>query len=344
MSLVYVSNADSATISVLRLDDDAVTPIQTVTVGGMVMPLAVTPDRRHLYAALRSAPYSVACFEISSGTGELHELATVPLPDSMAFLGTDRSGRYLLAASYGGDILAVHRIGAEGVVDPDPVEVHPTAPHPHSMVPDPSNRYLFAPVLGGDTILQFRFDPATGRSTPNGSVATKPGAGPRHLVFHPGGRFAYVSNELDGTVGCFEFDSSTGQLTALDTYSTVPEGYSNPWTSELRCTPDGRHLYVADRRSSTLTSFEVHAATGALRPLGHTPTETCPRGFDIDPSGRYLLAAGQQSNSLTVYAIDPDTAGLTPLSRHPLGRNPNWVTIIDSSVSADGIEPPTVGV
>lgn len=328
---VYISNADSTEISVLSLaPDGTVRPIQTVPVAGTVMPLAISPDTRHLYAALRSQPYSVACFDIDSRTGELTASATTPLPDNMAYLSVDRSGRYLLAASYTGSVVAMNAIGPDGRVDPDPIEVLATPPHAHAIITDPSNRYLFATALGGDVILQFHFDPATGRPSPIHPtfVSTKPGAGPRHLLFHPGGRFVYASNELDGTVACFEFDSSTGHLTASDAYSVLPEGYSDPWTAELRCTPDGRHLYVSDRRTSTLAGFEVDATTGALRPLGHTPTETCPRGFDIDPTGRYLLAAGQESNSLTVYAINPETGVLTPLGRHPLGRNPNWVQIV----------------
>ncbi|MEV6773822.1 beta-propeller fold lactonase family protein [Nocardia sp. NPDC051030] len=330
-TVVYVSNAGSAEISVLRLDSDgSVRPVQTVSVTGAVMPLVISPDRRYLYASLRSVPYSVACFEIDPGTGELRATGTVPLPDSMAYLSVDRGGRYLLGASYTGNVISVNAIAPGGHVDSMPIEVLPTPPHAHSIVTDPSNRYLFATALGGDVILQFLFDPATGRPTPNSPavVATKPDAGPRHLLFHPGGRFVYVSNELDGTVGCFEFDRDTGCLAASDTYSVMPEGLSEPWTAELRCTPDGKYLYISERRSSTLTGFEIDAVTGALRSLGHTATETCPRGFAIDPSGRYLLAAGQQSDALTVYAIEPGTGALTPLARQFLGRDPNWVEII----------------
>ena len=205
-----------------------------------------------------------------------------------------------------------------------------TPPHAHSIVTDPSNRYLFAAVLGGDAILQYRFDPATGLPTPNtpAFVSTKPGAGPRHLVFHPGGRFVFAANELDGTVGSYEFDAGTGQLVAVDTYSAVPEGCSEPWVAELRLTPDGRYLYVSDRRSSTIVGFRVDCETGVLEPLGHTATQDCPRGMGIDPSGRYLLAAGQESHALSVYAIDAGTGALTPRDEHAVGRNPNWVELV----------------
>ncbi|MQY19088.1 lactonase family protein [Nocardia macrotermitis] len=331
-TIVYVSNAGSAEISVLRLEDDgALKPVQTVATGGTVMPLTTGPGHRMLYASLRSEPYSVVCYEIASGTGELTERARIPLPDNMAYLSTDRAGRFLFAASYSGSVVSVNPIGPGGIVESEPTAVLATPPHAHSILVDPSNRYLFAASLGGDVILQYLFDQVTGVPILNvpPHVPTLPGAGPRHLVFHPGGRWAYVVNELDGTVGGYEFDSGTGCLTPLGTYPAMPEGGGEPWAAEIRLTPDGRFLYVSERRSSTLAGFRVDAATGALKPLGHTATETCPRGFDIDPSGRYLLAAGQESDAISVHVIDPDTGALTTCGRQTLGRDPNWVEIVE---------------
>ncbi|MEC3956942.1 lactonase family protein [Nocardia sp. CDC153] len=330
---VYVSNAGSAEISALRLDPDGtLRPPRTIPVRGAVMPLAVAPGGHRLYASLRSVPYSVACFDIDAGTGELTELATVPLPDNMAYLSVDRGGRYLLAASYTGNVVSVSALRADGRAA-ESVAVQSTPPHAHSIVADPTNRFVFATALGGDVILRYRFDAEGGLLTPEpgASIRTKPGAGPRHLLFHPSGGFAYVSNELDGTVSAFEFDNDTGDLTAIDTYTVIPHGYPEPWTSELRCTPDGRYLYVSERRSSTLAGFAIDSDSGALHPLGHTATETCPRGFDIDPTGRYLVAAGQESDSLTVHAIAPGTGALTTLARYPVGRDPNWVQIVSST-------------
>ncbi|WP_040808021.1 lactonase family protein [Nocardia concava] len=331
MTVAYVSNADSGEISVLRLSaEGSLEPVQTVAVGGTVMPLTVSPDHRRLYASVRSMPWSVVCFEIHSGTGELREQATVPMLDNMAYVSTDGSGRYLLAASYTGNVVSINAIGADGIVAADPIDVLGTPPHAHSIITDPSDRYLFAAALGGDAVLQYRFDAHTGRATPNDppSVATKPGAGPRHLVFHPNGRLVYVANELDGTVGGYEFDSETGLLAPIDTVSVLPAGGFDPWTAEVRLTPDGELLYVSERRSSSIAGFRVDQATGALTPLGHTPTEACPRGMGIDPTGRYLLAAGQESHAVASYAIDPDSGALHVVDRRTVGRNPNWVELV----------------
>ncbi|WP_063037842.1 lactonase family protein [Nocardia pseudovaccinii] len=331
MSVAYVSNADSREISVLRLDDEgALTLVESQAVDGTVMPLAMSPDHRYLYASLRSAPFAVAVFARHPATGRLTPLPSAPLPDNMAYLATDRSGRYLLSASYSGDKIAVNPIASDGGIGP-PIAVESTPPHAHSILTDPSNRYLFAAALGGDAILQYRFDAETGRLTPNEppQVETAPGAGPRHPVFHPSGAFAFVTNELDGTVNSYRFESCTGTLTLIASAAVrPPESGGPPWTSELRGTPDGRYLYVAERTSSTITGFRIDPATGLLDPVGHTPTEAQPRGFAIDPSGRFLVVAGQKSDAVTSYAIDPATGSLTPRQRLAVGRDPNWVEIV----------------
>ncbi|MFI6364876.1 lactonase family protein [Nocardia sp. NPDC050630] len=331
MSVVYVSNAGSREISVLRLDDDgALTLVESHPVAGAVMPMAMSPDHRYLYASLRSAPFAVAVFATDPVTGRLTPRSTAPLPDNMAYLATDRSGRYLLSASYSGDKIAVSPIASDGGIGP-PVAVESTPPHAHSILTDPSNRYLFAASLGGDVILQYRFDAETGRITPNEppGVETAAGAGPRHILFHPSGSFAFATNELDGTVNSYHVESAAGTLTLIASTSVLPPNSDGPpWTSELRCTPDGRYLYVSERTSSTITGFRIEPTTALLVALGHTPTETQPRGFAIDPSGRFLVVAGQKSGSVTSYAIDPATGSLTPRQQRGVGRDPNWVEVV----------------
>jgi 6-phosphogluconolactonase len=334
--MVYVSNADSKEIYVLSLDNrsGAVELVQKVPVAGTVMPLAISPNRRFLYAALRSHPFSVSTFEIGRTSGKLGFLSTEPLPDNMAYLSTDRTGRFLFGASYTGDRISINPIDQQGLVQAQPVQVTPTAPHPHSIMVDPSNRYLFAPSLGGDIILQFRFDQVSGRATPNTPpfVEAKKGAGPRHFAFHPNHRFAYSVNELDATVSAYRFAAATGSLTLIDSVSILPAAFkgSAPFSAaDLHATPDGRFLYASERASNTLAGFEIDAGNGTLAPVGHFPTEEEPRGFNIEPRGLHLLAVGQKSNSMTSYAINRKTGALTPQHRYAMGNNPNWVEIID---------------
>lgn len=329
--VAYISNADSREIVAARLGGDgALTEIERVPTAGAVMPLALSPDKRFLFAALRSEPFGASSFAIDRQTGRLAHVATAPLPASMAYIATDRGGRFLLSASYPSAVVAVSAIDADGRVGPSPVQKLPTAPNAHCIVTDPRNRFAFVPCLGGDHVMQLRFDGHTGRLAPNAPTEfrTAKGAGPRHIVFHPNGRFAYLVNELDAGVIALAYDAENGTLRETARVSCLPPDFlGKPWAADIRATPDGNFLYASERTSSTLAGFRIERDGAALAPIGNWPTETQPRGFAIDPSGRYLLSTGQVSNALTVHAIDPKTGALAVLKRYPMGANPNWVEI-----------------
>lgn len=329
--IAYVSNADSREILVARLGGDgALAEIERVKTAGAVMPLALSPDKRFLFAALRSEPFGASSFAIDRQTGRLTPVATAPLPASMAYIATDRGGRFLLSASYPSAVVAVSAIDTEGRVGPSPVQKLPTAPNAHCIVTDPRNRFAFVPCLGGDHVMQLRFDAQTGRLTPNfpALMQAAKGAGPRHIVFHPNGRFAYLVNELDAGITAFAYDAEAGTLRETARASALPPDFAGkPWAADIHTTPDGKFLYASERTSSTLAGFRIERDGAALTPVGHWPTETQPRGFAIDPAGRFLLSTGQVSNALTVHAIDAKSGALTALKRYPMGANPNWVEI-----------------
>jgi 6-phosphogluconolactonase len=339
-SFVYVGNAESNSISALHLDrqSGALTAIEAVPIPGVATPgptspMAVRPDKRVLFVGIRSEPHLVASFAIDPASGRLAHLGNGPLADAMAYIATDRSGRFLLSASYGGHKIAVNPIGPDGVVGPVQ-QVVPTALNAHCILPDAANRFVLATSLGGDIINQFRFDSASGALAPHApaSVAVADKVGPRHLVFHPSGRFAYLIGELDGAIHAFDYDAAAGRLSETQAISALPPGFAGtPWAADLHITPDGRHLYASERTSSTLAAFKIDPASGRLNMVGTYPTEKQPRGFAIDPSGRYLLVVGQLSHSMTSYAIDSAGGTLTRLAEYPMGRNPNWIEIVDFS-------------
>jgi 6-phosphogluconolactonase len=338
-TVAYVSSADSREIHVLALDEPAGTwsVVETVPAGGRVMPLAVSPDRRFLYASLRTEPYSVSTFAIHPQTGRLTLVGTVPLADNMAYISTDRRGRYLFGASYSGNKISVNAIGADGAVVARPLAVIATGKNAHAILPDLSNRFVFATNLGDDVILQYRFDESNGTMAPNdpAAVHAPKGSGPRHFVFHPNSVSVYCLNELDATISTYRLDAS-GRLTLLASRSVLPDGFSGkPWAADVHLSPDGRFLYTSERTSSTLAAFSVDR-DGSLALVGHYATETQPRGFNIDPKGRFLLAAGEKSNGVTVHAIDATTGALRPLSHIQVGRDPNWVEIVELPASPPG--------
>jgi 6-phosphogluconolactonase len=339
-TVVYVSNAGSKEIFVFAMDRDSgeLTPVERAAVPGTgepsptSMPLALAPDHRFLYAALRSPPYPVSSFAVDPANGRLSHLGTAPLPDSMAYIVTDRSGRFLLSASYPGSKLAINPIDETGRVAERPTQVLVTRPKAHCVVVDHSNRYVYCTNLGGDIIMQLRFDAERGTVSANepAAIATRPNAGPRHLAFHPNGGFLYLLNETDATLVAYAVDTGSGTLAELERVASLPSDFvGKPSAADLHVTPDGRFLYASERATSTLVGFRIDAAKGTLSLLGRFPTETTPRGFAIDPRGRFLLAAGLGSNAMTVYAIDAERGGLAEVKRYPQGAMPNWVEIVD---------------
>jgi 6-phosphogluconolactonase len=339
-TVVYVSNAASKEIYILAMNRESgeLTLIDEVPVPGTdkpspsSMPMALTPDRRFLYAALRSDSFPVSSFALDRGTGRLTHLGITPLADSMAYIVTDRTGRYLLGASYPGNKVTINSIDANGLVQEKTTQVVPDKPKAHCILVDAANKNVYATSLGADTIMEWKFDAGAGtlsRIGP-GVIAARPGAGPRHLAFHPNGRFLYLITETTDTIGAYAIDPGTGTLTELELVDALPAGFTEqPAAADLHVTPDGRFLYGSERRTSTLAGYRIDPDRGTLSPIGHFPTEKTPRGFAIDPRSRFLLAAGLDSNALTVHRIDPQSGALAVVKQYPMGQQPNWIEIVD---------------
>src|SRR5688572_17655783 len=274
-TFVYVSNAEDGDIGMYTLQaDGSLRPGQRYKAEKIVMPMTVSPDKRFLVAAVRSKPFSAYTYTIDRATGGLTLVGTGPLAESFPYIFHDRSGRYLLGASYGGHLVSVNPVGADGRVG-EPLQVIPTARNAHAIITDRTGRYVFVPHLGTDQVFQFVFDQKSGRLTANTPplIQLKAGSGPRHLITSPDNRFVYLLNELTATVTTLALDGKTGLLSDLGSVSAlppdsklVPGGPRGPdapkrnrdndiWASDLHLTPDGRFLYAAERTSSTIGGF-----------------------------------------------------------------------------------------
>jgi 6-phosphogluconolactonase len=329
----FVSHAESGEVVVLSMAaDGTLATAHSLALGGTLMPMALHPNGRHLYVARRSDPMALISLSFNPGTGHLTRLSEAPLPASMAYLCTDPAGQHLLAASYPGHLLSVSPIGADGAAG-QVQQIVPTGLNAHAVVFAPSGRHVLATNLGGAQLMQLHWHADTGQLSPNTVPAwsQRPGAGPRHLRFHPSGHVVYLLNELDATMDVLAFDTEKGTLSHLQTVPTVPPGFDGtPSAADLHLTPDGRFLYTSERASSTLACFAVNPESGWVQPLHHTPTETGPRGFAIDPTGEHLLAAGQLSHQLSRYRINASTGVLTLAQRLPTGLGPNWIVFSPS--------------
>ena len=348
---VYVSNAEDGTIGMYTMaNDGTLKPGAAVEAGKLVMPMNVSPDKRFLFAAVRSKPLSAVSYTIDRATGALKLVAKGPLVESLPYITSDKTGKWLLGASYGGHKVTVNPIGNDGKVGKES-QVIPTALNAHAILTDKSNKYAFVPHLGTDQVFQFRFDAKTGKLSSNtpATVQIKSRSGPRHLIVSNDNKFVYLLNELTAVVTTLALDQKTGLLTQVSEASALPAdsklrpgaprvpagGKDAPrdvsndiWASDLHLTPDGKFLYAAERTSSSLGAFSVDAKTGKLTFLSSTPVEKQPRGFRIHPNGKFMVVSGQQSSTISVYAIEAN-GGLKLLNKYPTGKDTNWVEIVD---------------
>jgi 6-phosphogluconolactonase len=184
-------------------------------------------------------------------------------------------------------------------------------PHAHSAVVDPTNRYVFVADLGIDKIMGYQLDFEGNRLAPNEVpfLEIPAGSGPRHLAFHPNGRFAYVINELNSTINALRYDVSVGTFSILQTVSTLPEDFNGENScADIHLTPSGKFLYGSNRGHDSLAIFAVDSETGLLSSVSHQSTHgNTPRNFTIDPTGTFLLAANQDSDNIVTFRIDHDT-------------------------------------
>jgi 6-phosphogluconolactonase len=310
--------------------------------------LAVSPDRRVLYVGYRTRP-AIATFRIDPASGALAPAGTVSAEDAPTFLATDRAGRYLLSAYYQGGYAAVHSLDQDGAVGAAALQRLDTATGAHAISTDPANQFAFVPHIarlqdnvleppknnpGPNVILQFRFDARTGRLSPNTPLRVEPGEGlgPRHYTFHPSLDIVYFSNEQGCSVTAYRLDRATGALAAVQTVTTLPQGFAARNTcSQIHLTPAGQFLYVGNRGHNSIAGFSVDPATGRLTAVGQVPTEAVPSAFAVDPRGRFVFAAGTASGRLASYRIDEGTGALTPIATQAVGQRPAAVLATETA-------------
>jgi 6-phosphogluconolactonase len=343
---MYISLQDDDQIRVFAMDAATghLTPKGEVPVAGGPSHLTLSPDRKVLYAGHRTGT-AISSFRIDPGSGGLTPSGTVKLEAAPTYMAADRTGRFLLSAYYQGAHVEVHPLGEDGAVGAPACDRLDTAQGAHAIQTDPSNRFAFVPHIarfndnvleplrestGPNAIWQLRFDAQTGRLSPNTPLKVEPTTrlGPRHYCFHPTLPVAYFSNEQGSSVTAYRLDPAAGTLTAAQTLTTLPEGFTARNTcSQIHLTASGRFLYVGNRGHNSLAWFVVDAATGLLTAQGQVATEAVPSAFGLDPAGQFAAAAGTATGRLAVYRIQGETGALTPLETYAVGQRPMAVLI-----------------
>jgi 6-phosphogluconolactonase len=326
---VYEMNQATGALSLVRVVGSAATTPNPSF-------LALSPNGRRLYAGSEIGNYegrqsgAVRAFAIDQDSGDLTLLNAQPTEGrNPAHLTVDASGRFVIAANYSGTTTATNHvalipIAADGKLE-TPVQIvthtgqlgpntaRQEAPHAHMAMPDPTGRFILVNDLGLDRTFVYLLDRVEGKliSTENPAVAL-PGSGPRHLAFHPNGKFVYVINELSNTISVWTWDASTGAMGRIQTIGTLPSWYAGiSTTAQILVSADGRFVYGSNRGHDSIAIFSCDPASGMLSYVGEQWTfgET-PRNFNFDPSGSFMYVGHQNTDNLVIFKVDKATGKL----------------------------------
>ncbi len=320
---IYIFSLDLKTGNIVEID----------TVTGLKNPsfVALHPTGRFLYTVNEVQDFegqksgAVTGFSVDQASGKLTRLNQHSSGGmGPCHLSVAHDGSHVLVANYGSGSVAAISLDEKGFLERitgfaqhEGSSVDPkrqVAPHAHSIWPDPANRFALAADLGLDKILVYKYDADAGSLTPNQvpSAESTPGSGPRHMAFHPDGRYLYVADELTSTVSVFRYDPADGTLLPSQTVSMLPENFEEvSYAAEILVHPSGRYVYASNRGHDSIAVFKTDPETGRLSPVQYASTRGAwPRNFGIDPTGKFLIAANQNSDNLVVFKIDSKTGQL----------------------------------
>jgi len=231
-------------------------------------------------------------------------------------LRLDRTGQWLITTNYGTGNAAIYPIQSDGSLGEmtDFVQHHGTGPnaarqegpHTHSSIFTPDNRFVIIADLGIDQLVIYRFDSTAGKLLPHATVNTKPGAGPRHLAFHPNKEWLYVANELNSTVTLYDYDATNGTLSERQSISSIPADSPENIIADIHISSNGKRLYVSNRGHNSIAVFDIND-DGSLA-LVSIPASggNWPRNFALSPNEKFVIVANQYSNEVSVMPLTSD--------------------------------------
>ena len=289
--------------------------------------LALDRDQRFLYAVHADLD-EVSAYAIDKQTGQLTPLNRQSCGGkNPVHLAVDPTNRFIVTANYGAGSVGVVPIEKDGTLgartdlvtlpgEPGPNRKEQASSHPHDCPFDPAGRFIVVPDKGLDRVFTFKLDNASGKLIPADppSVATREGAGPRHIAFHPSLPIAYVIDELDSTVTTYRYDPARGALQAVQVVPTAPPSFTgNNTGAEAAVAPSGRFVYGSNRGHDSIVIFAVDRAAGTLTPVGWEPTQgKTPRFFTLDPAANFLYAANQDSDTIVTFRVNKVSGKLAP--------------------------------
>lgn len=320
---IYSENETTGVLNLVKMQN---------VIGGPAS-IAVTADKSRLYVAQRNSK-KISCYAISAETGELSYKSSIDAVDNPVYISLDKTGKYLFSVYFSASKMATYAIDSDGALNEIPVFEQRTPDNPHAIQVDRGNQFLYVSCMGGERILQFNFDPETGKAVAMSvpEVVTDNGVGPRHFTFDVISDHLFVVNEVGSSVTNYRM-SKSGYLDAEATISTLPESYAGTnKCADIHITPDGKFLYATNRGAETIAAFIVGETNRDLTLIDYYDTEKTPREMSIDAAGKYLFAAGESSGKLQSYKIDPLSGELEPLQNISVGKGPAWVEVVKVDV------------
>ena len=336
-------------IGIYRVDPTSGAWISVALAAGVANPsfLALHPDGNTLYCVHGGNDHSrVSAFARDRASGELTLLNSQPSGGrNPVHLSFEPTGRLLVVANYTEGTVAALPVAVDGTpgapgsilnltgtLGPDPVEQ--ASLHPHHSPFDPAGSFVVVPDKGLDRLFIFRPDVASGMIAPHEppSVATRAGAGPRHIAFARNAPYAYVINELDSTVTTYAYDAAAGTLEPLQTISSLPADFAGKNSgAEIAVAPSGRFVYLSNRGHDSIGAFAVSEQDGTLTPRAWTPSGgATPRFFALDPAGTFFFAANQDSDTIVTFRVDPATGALTATGEVVATGSPCCIVFADA--------------
>jgi 6-phosphogluconolactonase len=294
--------------------------------------LVIAPDKKHVYAVNESTTGGVSAFEWDTTNGQLNFLNKQPSGgETPCYVNTDQDGKYVIVGNYGGGSFSVLPVKEDGRIEGPVQTIEHTGsgankerqekPHVHCVVFSPDHQFLYVSDLGIDQVAIYTYQQGDVQplvpATP-GFAPLAPGSGPRHLVFHPNGKWVYLIHELDGKITAFNYKK--GALIGFQEISTLPEQFKGQISgADIHTSPDGKFLYASNRGSlNNIVIYSIDQKNGHLIKKGQQSSGgKTPRNFMIDPSGNFLLAANQQTDNVVVFKRDKIT-GLLKLTKQQI--------------------------
>jgi 6-phosphogluconolactonase len=294
--------------------------------------LEVSPNGKYVYAVNENADTldnggKVSAFSFDARKGVLSYLNQQPSKGNHpCYVTVDKTGKWVIAGNYSSGTITVLPVLKGGALDvPATTLQHygesvnterQNSSHVHATVLSPDNKFLFVPDLGIDKLITYHFDDHFGKlsATSPPFIMTKAGSGPRHFIFHSNKKFAYLAEELTGSVSAYRYMEKTGQLELIQNISSLPPEYMGPaGSADIHVSPDGNFLYVSNRgESNSIAIFAINKSNGSLILVGHQSTlGKTPRHFNFDPGGNFLLVANQNSDNIVIFKINKSTGLLT---------------------------------